>query len=156
MSRRRRKYTREILHDPKFQNLRISKFINHLMIDGKKSVAQKIIYSVITKLEGYNNIAPLNLFEKSIDTIKPFLEVKSRKVGGATYQIPVEVHPERSETLAMRWIIESARSRFEKKMVNRLYNEIIDILENKGNAIKKRDSAHRMAEANKAFSHVRF
>ncbi|BBG29093.1 30S ribosomal protein S7 [Zymobacter palmae] len=157
MPRRRVAAKREILPDPKFGSERLAKFMNHLMISGKKSVAERIVYGALDRVAARSNDAePLAIFEKALETIQPMVEVKSRRVGGATYQVPVEVRPSRREALAMRWMVDAARSRGEKTMEQRLAGEILDAAEGKGAAVKKREDVHRMADANKAFSHYRF
>ncbi len=157
MPRRRVVAKREVLPDPKFHSQTLAKFINHLMIDGKKSVAEKIVYGALDRMgersKGGNTI---ELFEKALDNIRPHVEVKSRRVGGATYQVPVEVRPSRRTALAMRWLVDAARKRSEKTMALRLAGELMDAAEGKGAALKKREDVHKMAEANKAFSHYRF
>ena len=159
MSRRNQAPKRIVLPDPKYNNERLAKFINMLMQSGKKSVAEKIVYDAIkiisSKLDKDEEFA-LEVIVQALDNIKPSVEVKSRRVGGATYQVPVEVKPVRRETLAMRWIIDAARKRSEKSMSLRLANEILDASENKGTAVKKREDTHKMAEANKAFAHYRW
>ncbi|MEX2366804.1 MAG: 30S ribosomal protein S7 [Pseudohongiellaceae bacterium] len=156
MPRRRVAAKREVLPDPKFGSQILAKFMNHVMVDGKKSVAEKIVYGAldIVTEKGVNN--PLEAFETALDNIAPLVEVKSRRVGGATYQVPVEVRPERRHALAMRWLVEHSRKRGEKSMVLRLAGEIMDAAEGRGSAVKKREDVHRMAEANRAFSHYRF
>lgn len=156
MPRRRVAAKREILPDPKFGDTQLAKFMNHVMVDGKKSIAEKIVYGAldIVKDKGHEN--PLELFAKSLESIAPLVEVKSRRVGGATYQVPVEVRPSRREALAMRWLVDASRSRGEKSMRQRLAGELLDSADGKGSAVKKREDVHRMAEANKAFSHYRF
>jgi small subunit ribosomal protein S7 len=157
MPRRRVAAKREILPDPKFGNLTLAKFMNMVMESGKKSIAEKIVYGALDKMGERNKDAdPVELFEKALEAVQPMVEVKSRRVGGATYQVPVEVRPSRRMALAMRWIVEAARKRGEKSMGQRLANELLDAAEGKGSAIKKREDVHRMAEANKAFSHYRF
>ena len=157
MPRRRVAAKREILPDPKFGSERLAKFMNHLMISGKKSVAERIVYGALDRVAARSSDAePLTVFEKALETIQPMVEVKSRRVGGATYQVPVEVRPSRREALAMRWMVDAARSRGEKTMEQRLAGEILDAAEGKGAAVKKREDVHRMADANKAFSHYRF
>ncbi len=154
MSRRRRSVKREVLPDPIYNDTIVAKFVNRLMLDGKKSVAQNILYkSFDTLREKVPGEEPLTVFKKAIENIKPALEVKSRRVGGATYQVPVEVRPSRRLTLAMRWVISYARSRSEKSMHERLASELADAFNNRGNSIKKREDVHKMAEANRAFSH---
>jgi small subunit ribosomal protein S7 len=157
MPRRRVAAKREILPDPKFGNLTLAKFMNHVMVSGKKSIAEKIVYGALDIMAERNKDAdPVELFEKALEAAQPLVEVKSRRVGGATYQVPVEVRPSRRIALAMRWIVDAARNRGEKSMGMRLANELLDAAEGKGAAIKKREDVHRMAEANKAFSHYRF
>lgn len=156
MPRRRVAAKREILPDPKFQSQVLAKFINHVMESGKKSVAERIVYGALDKVSERSKQDPVELFEKALDALRPAVEVKSRRVGGATYQVPVEVRPSRRTALAMRWLVDSARNRGEKSMPLRLAGEILDAVEGKGAAIKKREDVHRMAEANKAFSHYRF
>ncbi|GGO89465.1 MAG: 30S ribosomal protein S7 [Oceanospirillaceae bacterium] len=156
MPRRRVAAKREILPDPKFGNKTLAKFINHLMVSGKKSVAEKIVYGALDKIEERTKGDPLEVFEKALETVQPMVEVKSRRVGGATYQVPVEVRPSRRNALAMRWLVEYARKRGEKSMALRLAGELIDASEGRGAAVKKREDVHRMAEANKAFAHYRF
>lgn len=157
MPRRRVAAKREILDDPKYGSQILAKFMNHVMESGKKSVAERIVYGALETVKARKNDAePLEVFEKALDTIAPLVEVKSRRVGGATYQVPVEVRPSRRNALAMRWLVESARKRGEKSMALRLAGELLDAFEGKGAAVKKREDVHRMAEANKAFSHYRF
>ena len=156
MPRRREVPKREILPDPKFGDVTLAKFVNVLMVDGKKSVAEKIIYDALDLIGERRTEDPLELFNVALENIKPVVEVKSRRVGGATYQVPVEVRASRRTALAMRWLVEYARSRNEKSMMQRLAGEIIDAAEKKGGAVKKTEDVHRMAEANKAFSHFRF
>ncbi|MFC6670903.1 30S ribosomal protein S7 [Marinobacterium aestuariivivens] len=156
MPRRRVAAKREILPDPKFGNKTLAKFINHLMVSGKKSVAEKIVYGALDKIQERTKADPLEVFEKALETVQPMVEVKSRRVGGATYQVPVEVRPSRRNALAMRWLVEYSRKRGEKSMALRLAGELIDASEGRGAAVKKREDVHRMAEANKAFAHYRF
>ena len=156
MPRRRVAAKREILPDPKFGSERLAKFMNHLMISGKKSVAERIVYGALDRVAERSNEEPLEIFDKALETIQPMVEVKSRRVGGATYQVPVEVRPSRRQALAMRWLVDAARRRGENTMVQRLAGEMLDAAEGKGSAVKKREDVHRMAEANKAFSHYRF
>ena len=156
MPRRRVAAKREILPDPKFGNITLAKFINHLMISGKKSVAEKIVYTALDKLQERGSEDPIESFNKALEAIQPMVEVKSRRVGGATYQVPVEVRPSRRAALAMRWLVEAARKRGEKSMALRLAGEVADAVEGRGAAVKKREDVHRMAEANKAFAHYRF
>ncbi|ACV25853.1 MULTISPECIES: 30S ribosomal protein S7 [Kangiella] len=157
MPRRRVVAKREILPDPKFGSELLAKFINVLMQDGKKSTAEKIVYGALDIItEKKSGEESLELFEKGLDNIRPMVEVKSRRVGGSTYQVPVEVRPARQTALAMRWLTEAARKRSEKSMRERLAGEVLDALEGRGSAVKKREDVHRMAEANKAFSHFRW
>jgi small subunit ribosomal protein S7 len=156
MPRRRVAARREVLPDPKFGSKTLAKFMNHVMVDGKKSVAEKIVYGALDQVIKNIGGDPLEVFDKALDNIAPMVEVKSRRVGGATYQVPVEVRPERRAALAMRWLVEHARSRGEKSMALRLAGEIADASQGRGNAVRKREDVHRMAEANKAFSHYRF
>lgn len=156
MPRRRVVAKREILPDPKFGNVKLAKFMNHVMVSGKKSVAERIIYGALEIVNTRLNKDPIEAFDAALDNIAPMVEVKSRRVGGATYQVPVEVRPSRRMALAMRWLVDYSRDRGEKSMAQRLAGEIIDASEGKGAAVKKREDVHRMAEANKAFSHYRF
>ena len=157
MSRRRRAEKREILPDPKFKDLVVSKFMNNLMLDGKKSVSEKIVYGAFDELEKNNaNEDLVEMFRKILDQIAPVVEVRSRRIGGATYQVPVEVRAKRRTALAMRWLVEAARSRKEKSMPARLAAELSEAKDGKGAAVKKKEDMHRMAEANKAFAHFRF
>ena len=156
MPRRRVVAKRDILPDPKFGNVTLAKFMNHVMISGKKSVAERIVYGALEKIVERKGGDPLELFEAALEAIQPMVEVKSRRVGGATYQVPVEVRPARRSALAMRWLVDYSRKRGEKSMALRLAGEILDAAEGKGAAVKKREDVHRMAEANKAFSHFRF
>lgn len=156
MPRRRVVAKREILPDPKFGNTKLAKFMNHVMISGKKSVAEGIVYGALEIVGQRSSKDPIEAFDVALDNIAPMVEVKSRRVGGATYQVPVEVRPSRRMALAMRWLVDYSRDRGEKSMAQRLAGEIIDASEGKGAAVKKREDVHRMAEANKAFSHYRF
>jgi small subunit ribosomal protein S7 len=159
MSRRAQAPRRNSLPDPKFGNAMLAKFINMVMKSGKKSVAEKIVYNAIERISdrvGKDQSRAIEMLSVALDNIKPAVEVKSRRVGGATYQVPVEVRASRRETLAMRWAIEAARSRSEKSMAMRLAHELIDAAENRGAAVKKREDTHRMADANKAFAHYRW
>ncbi len=156
MPRRRVVTKREVLPDNKFGSKLLTKFINHLMVDGKKSVAEKIVYTALDKVQERGKKDPLEVFETTLESLAPVVEVKSRRVGGATYQVPVEVRQTRRTTLAMRWLVEASRKRSEKSMALRLSAEILDAFDKKGSAFKKREDVHRMAEANKAFSHYRF
>ena len=156
MPRRRVAAKREILPDPKFGNITLAKFMNHVMVSGKKSVAERIVYGALDLVEERLKKSPVDVFEEALDNVAPLVEVKSRRVGGATYQVPVEVRPSRRTALAMRWLVDYARSRGEKSMPQRLAGELIDAVQGKGGAVKKREDVHRMAEANKPFSHFRF
>jgi small subunit ribosomal protein S7 len=156
MPRRREVPKREILPDPKFSSQDVSKFINAIMQSGKKSVAERIVYGAFSQISTKSGKDPLEVFTAAIGNVKPLVEVKSRRVGGANYQVPVEVRPARRMALAMRWLREAARKRSEKTMGLRLAAEMLEASENRGGAVKKRDEVHRMAEANKAFSHFRF
>ena len=156
MPRRREVPKREILPDPKFGNVEVAKFMNVLMLDGKKSVAERIVYGAFAHIEKKANKEPLEIFSTAMGNVKPMVEVKSRRVGGANYQVPVEVRPSRRSALAMRWLREAAKKRGEKSMAQRLANELLEAAEGRGGALKKREEVHRMAEANKAFSHFRF
>jgi small subunit ribosomal protein S7 len=156
MPRRRVVIKRKILPDPKFQDRIVAKFINDLMRRGKKSTAEQIIYGAFTQVESKLKDDPLKVFKKALDNVKPVVEVKSRRVGGATYQVPVEVRQDRRVALAMRWLIDYSKARGEKTMVEKLAGEIMDAASNRGNAVKKREDTHKMAEANKAFAHYRW
>jgi len=156
MPRRRVPPRRASLPDPKFGSVVLAKFMNHVMVDGKKSVAERIVYGALQTITEKGNADPLKVFEAALDNIAPLVEVKSRRVGGATYQVPVEVRPERRNALSMRWLVDYARSRGEKSMALRLAGEILDASQGRGSAVKKREDVHRMAEANRAFSHYRF
>jgi len=156
MPRRRVAAKREILPDPKFGNLILAKFMNHVMESGKKSTAERIVYGALETIKERSKKDPLAVFEAALENTAPMVEVKSRRVGGATYQVPVEVRASRRHALAMRWLVEYARARGEKSMPQRLAGELMDAAENKGAAVKKREDVHRMAEANKAFAHYRF
>jgi small subunit ribosomal protein S7 len=156
MSRRRRAEKREILPDPKFKDLVVSKFMNNLMLDGKKSVSEKIVYGAFDEIENKMKRPPLEVFHEALDNIKPSVEVRSRRVGGATYQVPVEVRPQRREALAIRWLIKASRDRNEKTMKDRLASELMEAVNTRGSAVKKKEDTHKMAEANKAFSHYRW
>ena len=159
MSRRTQAPKRMILPDPKYGSELLAKFMNMIMNDGKKSVAERIIYGALDRIsekESQEGARSLELLEQALENVKPVVEVKSRRVGGATYQVPIEVRPARRQTLAMRWLIEAARKRSEKSMAHRLAYELMDAAENRGTAVKKKEDTHRMAEANKAFSHYRW
>jgi len=154
MSRRKRTYKREVIPDPVYKDVVISKFVNKMMICGKKGTAQSLFYGALDELKGkVPNEEPMAVLKKAIENVKPSLEVRSRRVGGATYQVPVDVRPSRRLALAMRWIISYSRARGEKDFSKRLAGELLDAFNNRGNAIKKREDVHKMAEANKAFSH---
>jgi small subunit ribosomal protein S7 len=156
MPRRRVIGQRKILPDPKFGSELLAKFVNIVMVDGKKSTSEKIVYGALEIVADKTSKEHLALFEEALDNIRPTVEVKSRRVGGSTYQVPVEVRPVRRNALAMRWLVDSARKRGEKSMAQRLAGELLDASENKGSAVKKREDVHRMAEANKAFAHYRW
>lgn len=154
--RRRRAPSREILGDPIYDNKVVTKFINKMMYDGKKNIAEKIIYAAFAKIEEKSGEKGIEVFEKALDRVKPLVEVRSRRVGGATYQVPVEVRPVRQQSLCIRWILEATRKRNERTMVERLANELMDAASDKGAAFKKKEDVHKMAEANKAFAHYRW
>ena len=156
MPRRRSPEKRKVIPDPKFQDIIVAKFMNHIMKDGKKSVAEKIVYGAFNIVDKDKKSDPVELFKKALDEVGPVVEVKSRRVGGATYQVPVEVRPSRRQALAMRWLVDAARKRNEKSMDQRLAGELSDAAVGKGAAVKKKEDVHKMAEANKAFSHFRF
>jgi len=156
MPRRREVPKREVLPDPKFGSEQLTKFINMIMVSGKKSTAEKIIYGALDTIADKSGQESLELMEKALENVRPVVEVKSRRVGGATYQVPVEVRPSRRNTLAMRWLLDAARKRGEKSMSAKLAGELMDASENRGSAVKKREDTHRMADANKAFSHYRW
>ena len=156
MPRRRVVAKREVLPDPKFHNQVIAKFINHVMVSGKKAVAERIVYGALDRVQSRDGADPVETFDKALDAIAPMVEVKSRRVGGATYQVPVEVRSERAQALAIRWLIDSSRKRGETTMMDRLSGELMDAANNRGNAVKKREDTHKMAEANRAFSHYRW
>jgi small subunit ribosomal protein S7 len=156
MPRRREVPKRAILPDPKFHDQTVAKFVNVLMRDGKKSIAENILYGALDLIKQRGKDDPIELFNAALDTVSPVVEVKSRRVGGATYQVPVEVRPSRRTALAMRWLVDAARKRGEKSMAARLAGELMDAAENRGGAARKKEDTHRMAEANKAFSHYRF
>ncbi len=156
MARRREIPERVILPDPKFGSIVLAKFMNMVMKSGKKSIAEKIVYGALDVIVEKGKGDPMEVFEKALENIRPMVEVKSRRVGGATYQVPVEVRAKRRNTLAMRWLIDAARKRGEKSMPNRLAGEIADAFDSRGSAVKKREDTHKMAEANKAFSHYRW
>lgn len=156
MSRRRRAEKRPIDPDPKFHDLQVSKFMNYVMLDGKKSAAEKIVYGAMERMEEKLRRPPVDTFRDALENVYPAVEVRSRRVGGATYQVPVEVRPDRKQALAMRWIIGAARKRNETTMIERLSSELMDAAQNRGAAVKKREDTHKMAEANRAFSHYRW
>ena len=156
MSRRHRAEKREIIPDPKFGDIVVTKFMNSVMHDGKKSVAEAIVYGALDSIEQKLKSDPLAVFKQALDNVAPAIEVRSRRVGGATYQVPVEVRTDRRQALAIRWLIQAARDRNDKTMVDRLSAELMDAANNRGNAVKKREDTHRMAEANRAFSHYRW
>ena len=156
MPRRRSPEKRKVLPDPKYKDVVLAKFMNNLMKDGKKSVAEKIVYGAFDEINKNSKEDPLEVFMKALEEVSPVVEVKSRRVGGAKYQVPVEIRPSRRQALAMRWIVEAARSRNEKSMDLRLAGELQDASQQKGSAFRKREDVHKMAEANKAFSHFRF
>ncbi len=156
MPRRREVPKRTILPDPKFGDQTLAKFINVLMMDGKKSTAERIVYGALDQVAAKTKEDPVEVFSRALENVRPVVEVKSRRVGGATYQVPVEVRPQRRTALAMRWLVEAARKRGEKSMGIRLANELMEAADNRGTAVKKREDTHRMAEANKAFSHYRW
>ncbi len=156
MSRRHAAEKREVLPDPKFSDLVVTKFINCLMLDGKKSVAERIVYGAFEVIEQKTGNDPVKVFHEALDNVKPTIEVRSRRVGGATYQVPIEVRIDRRQALAIRWLIDLSRNRSENTMKERLSGELLDAANNRGAAVKKREDTHRMAEANKAFSHYRW
>ena len=156
MSRRRAAVKREVLPDPKFGDAIVTKFMNCLMYEGKKSVAEKIVYGAFDRIQRRTGQDPIAVFHDALGNVRPAVEVRSRRVGGATYQVPVEVRPDRAQALAIRWLISAARARSEKTMAARLSGELMDASQNRGNAVKKREDTHRMAEANRAFSHYRW
>ncbi len=156
MARRRRPEKRIVLPDPKFGDQVLSKFMNNLMVDGKKSTAERIVYGALDVVEAKAKTEPLALFHDALNNIKPQVEVRSRRVGGATYQVPVDVRPERAQALAIRWLVGAARGRSETTMAARLSGELMDAANNRGNAVKKREDTHRMADANRAFAHYRW
>jgi small subunit ribosomal protein S7 len=157
MARRKRVYNKEVRKDSRYDSELVATLISNIMLDGKKSLAERIVYSAIEALnDKTDSVDPLELFNRAIENTKPRVEVKARRVGGATYQVPVEVRPERRNALSMRWLVEYARGRGEKSMALRLAGEILDASQGRGSAVKKREDVHRMAEANRAFSHYRF
>ena len=156
MSRKRKAPKKLAAIDPKYKSTIIPKLINSIMYDGKKTIAEKIIYDAIEKIKSKSKDEPLNVFNDAINNIKPTVEVRSRRVGGATYQVPVEVKSKRSQALALRWLVDASRKRKDKKMSDKIFNEIYDAYQNKGSAIKKKEDTHKMAESNKAFAHFRW
>ena len=156
MSRRHRAVKREVIPDPKFKDVVVSKFMSCLMFDGKRSLAESIVYGAFEQIESKSGNEPVKVFHDALENVRPHLEVRSRRVGGATYQVPVEVRPERRQALAIRWLIKASRDRNENTMEERLASEIIDAVSSRGAAVKKREDTHKMAEANKAFSHYRW
>ena len=156
MSRRHRAEKRPVLPDPKFKDTVVSKFMSCLMFDGKRSVAEKIVYGAFDRIQKKSGNEPVKVFHDALENVRPHLEVRSRRVGGATYQVPVEVRAERAQALAIRWLIDSSRKRGETTMMDRLSGELMDAANNRGNAVKKREDTHKMAEANRAFSHYRW
>ncbi|TNC62293.1 30S ribosomal protein S7 [Rubellimicrobium roseum] len=156
MSRRHAAEKRQVLPDAKYGDRVVSKFMNNLMVDGKKSVAETIVYNAFERVQGRARREPVEVFHEALDNIKPAVEVRSRRVGGATYQVPVEVRPERREALAIRWLIDASKKRNENTMEERLAGELMDAVNNRGTAVKKREDTHKMADANKAFSHYRW
>ena len=156
MSRRHRAEKREVIPDPKFHDIVVTKFMNAVMYEGKKSTAERMVYGAFDVIEQKTKNAPIDTFKQALENVAPAIEVRSRRVGGATYQVPVEVRPVRRQALAIRWIITAARARNDKTMVERLSAELMDAAANRGNAVKKREDTHRMAEANRAFSHYRW
>jgi small subunit ribosomal protein S7 len=156
MSRKNRAPRRTIYPDPNYKSITLSKFVNFMMFDGKKTTAEKIIYTAFEQIKNKTKEDPIKVFNDAVNNIRPNLEVRSRRVGGATYQVPVEVKTSRSQTLALRWLLDASRKRKNKNMSDRLFNELMDAYQKKGNAIKKREETHRMAESNKAFAHFRW
>ena len=156
MSRKKTQPKKNIVPDPKFKSTIIPKLINNIMYDGKRGVAEKIVYDAIDKIKSKSKDEPINVFNEAINNIRPTVEVRSRRVGGATYQVPVEVRPKRSQALALRWLIDASRKRKDKTMSDKLFNEIFDAYNNRGSSIKKKEDTHKMAESNKAFAHFRW
>ncbi|MDC0861540.1 30S ribosomal protein S7 [Alphaproteobacteria bacterium] len=156
MSRRRAAIKRQVLPDPVYNSTILNKFINEIMLDGKKTTAQKIVYGALDIIKNQSEESPLEYFQKSVNNVKPSVEVKSRRVGGATYQVPMEVRSSRSQALAFKWISSNSKKRNEKTQKERLANELIDAFDNKGNSVKKKEEVHKMAEANRAFAHYRW
>ena len=156
MSRRHQAETREILPDPKFGSVKLAKFVNVIMTRGKRSLAERVVYGALDQASSRRSLDPIQMLESALERVQPAVEVKSRRVGGATYQVPVEVRAARQMALAMRWIVDAARKRSEKSMTDRLAGELLEAVDGRGSAVKKREDVHRMAEANKAFSHYRW
>ena len=156
MSRKRKSPERKVFSDPKYKSVVITKIINSLMTDGKKTVAESIIYTALDKIKEKTNDDPLKIFNDAVNNVRPNIEVRSRRVGGATYQVPVEVKSNRSQALAIRWLIDASRKRKDKHMADKIFNEIYDAYQKKGSAIKKKEDTHKMAESNKAFAHFRW
>ena len=156
MSRKRRAPKKILVVDPKYKSTIIPKLINSIMYDGKKTIAEKIVYEAMKKIKTKSKDEPINIFNEAIKNIRPTVEVRSRRVGGATYQVPVEVKPNRSQTLAIRWLVGASRKRKDKKMSDKIFNEIYDAYQSRGSAIKKKEDTHKMAESNKAFAHFRW
>ena len=156
MSRKKSQPKKDVIPDPKFKSTIIPKLINNLMYDGKKGIAAKIVYDAIDKFKTKSKDEPINIFNEAINNIRPTVEVRSRRVGGATYQVPVEVKTKRSQALALRWLIDASRKRKDKNMSDKIFNEIYDAYQNRGSAIKKKEDTHKMAESNKAFAHFRW
>lgn len=156
MSRKNKKYQRKLLPDPKFKEVLVSQLVNKVMLDGKKSLAERVVYGAFDRVSDKLKDDPFKIFKKALDNVKPVVEVRSRRVGGATYQVPMEVRQERRVSLALRWLVSYARDRRERSMEERLSGEILEAYNNAGNAVKKREDVHRMAEANKAFAHYRW
>ena len=156
MSRKRKAPKKIPIVDPKYKSVIIPKLINSIMLDGKKTIAEKIVYDAIDKIKSKSKDEPLTVFNEAINNVRPNVEVRSRRVGGATYQVPVEVRPKRSQALALRWLIDASRKRKDKTMSDKLFNEIFDAYNNKGSSIKKKEETHKMAESNKAFAHYRW
>ena len=156
MSRRHAAQKREVIPDPKFNDVVVTKFMNAVMEDGKKSVAERMVYGAFDKIEQKAKASPIDMFKQALDNVMPAVEVRSRRVGGATYQVPVEVRSERRQALAIRWIIAAARARNESTLIDKLSGELLDAANNRGTAVKKREDTHKMAEANRAFSHYRW
>ena len=156
MSRKRSAPKKILIIDPRYKSTIIPKLINSIMYDGKKTIAEKIVYDALEKIKSKTKDEPINIFNDAIKNVRPTVEVRARRVGGATYQVPVEVRPKRSEALALRWLIDASRKRKDKKMSDKIFNEIYDAYQNKGSAIKKKEDMHKMAESNKAFAHFRW